>query len=162
MFNDVYIPTVTMMIGLPGSGKTTWCKDLIDKDTMYINPDEIRIRKFGDVMDMSNNIEVFKIAGELLDEGLAFGKDIILDATNVNRKIRAIAIDKCRGKAKVVGVFLDIDYDEAVKRQDKREHKIPNDVIRKMYYDLEAPRYSEGFDDIIIVDENGSCKQLNR
>ncbi len=50
------IPTFTMLIGIPGSGKSTWIKEN-SKGYEIVCPDVIRTEICGDISDQSKNNE---------------------------------------------------------------------------------------------------------
>lgn len=152
--------TVTMMAGIPGSGKTTWAKDLIDDNTVYISSDEIR-KEFGDVNDMSNNKKVFDTLRERYITALRNCQNVILDATHAKKKYRKEYIDIANENgAEISCVYMDIDYEVAQERNAKRERQVPNDVIRKMFYEFETPTVDEGFKFVIAIDKNGGTTHL--
>jgi len=152
---------VTMMIGIPGSGKSTWAADMMEQDTVRINRDEIRMQVFGVEFDKQFEVQVKIIALDRYRKALEDKKFIILDNCNLTKSQRYewIAIAKEYG-ASITAVYMDIDYKEAFARQHNRERQVPQDVIRSMYIALESPMKSEGFGDIIRVDSTGSWKHL--
>lgn len=46
-------------------------------------------------------------------------------------------------------------YEECIERNDKRERKVPNEVITRMYHNFYIPQYYEGFDKIEFVYNSG-------
>lgn len=153
---------VTMMIGLPGSGKSTWCRDLYDEGdgfNVYINRDTIRQEVFGVEFDSSQEPKVKAVAIETYRNALQDGLNVILDNTNLSKHSRAewIKIAKEYG-ADITAVFMNLDYKQAAARQENRERKVSVDVIRRMYLDLDPPSKDEGFSDIITVNVKGEWK----
>ena len=49
--------TLYILIGLPGSGKSTWAA--MQKDCIVLSSDEYREKLFGDATDQAHNAEVF-------------------------------------------------------------------------------------------------------
>jgi len=82
------LPSLIMMIGVPGSGKSTWIAQNKHENAVVISPDDIRRELSGNVSDQSQNGKVWFLAKERTVDALKAGKDVILDATNVATKSR--------------------------------------------------------------------------
>ena len=78
-----------VLVGLPGSGKTTWAKQYVEKNlnTVHLSSDELRIELFG-FEDQTKNHLLFRELNKRTVEALNDNKDVIYDATNLNRKKR--------------------------------------------------------------------------
>lgn len=147
---------VSMLIGVPGSGKSTWAEKIIRQtagEVRYISTDAIREQRFGDVADMSHNAEVFMIMKNSLQAAIKSGLPVILDATFVTAAERSqyIKLAKSHG-AEVTAYYSKVGLDEALQRNAKRERKVPPAVIRERFAELEEPTAAEGFDRIVILD----------
>ena len=134
------------MIGLPGSGKSTFTKN--HKECVIISTDAIRAELFGSEECQENGSLIFKIAFKRIREALEQGCDIIFDATNVSRKAR-----KCvfQFNAEHIAVFVNTDVEECKRRNSQRERKVPEFVIDKMASRLVAPTVEEGFEKVIVL-----------
>ena len=51
---------------------------------------------------------------------------------------------------KKIAVLAATPYEECLERNTKRERKVPEEVITRMYYNFYIPQYYEGFDEIQI------------
>ena len=63
-------PIFTMLVGIPGSGKSTWAennKDIVNE--VIQSSDELR-KELGDINDQSKNEEVFNILHKRIKEDL--------------------------------------------------------------------------------------------
>lgn len=83
--------TVTLTIGLPGSGKTTWAKDAINdlpQMIVRVNNDDIREALFpvGHVWKPKDENKVREVRQKRVTEFLNRGWDVILDNTYLNPK----------------------------------------------------------------------------
>ena len=83
------IPTLMMLVGIAGSGKSTYAKSLSKYYTIH-SSDDLREEMFGDVNENSreSNAKLFDELHRSIKEDLKSGKDVIYDATNLNRKRR--------------------------------------------------------------------------
>lgn len=146
-----------MMIGLPGSGKSSLVKTFKEiikitgakNNSIIISTDEIRKEINGDENCQDNNAKVFEIALNRAKENIK-DKNVIFDATNINRKRRMEILRQIKNCYKE-GIFVYTPFDECLKRNSMRERKVPIEVIKRMYKNFDIPYYAEGFDSINIV-----------
>lgn len=145
-----------MMVGIPGSGKTTYAKDnLFTNNTVYLSSDEIRINMFG-FEDQTHNQEVFERMQRETIEALKCGFDIIYDATNLNAKRRKTIIDRVK---KINGVVVNAylmctPINILLERNMTRpERKLPWDKLELLIKSIEPPMYYEGFDNIYLIND---------
>ena len=142
------------LVGLPGSGKSTYAKDIAKENgAIHLSSDEIREKYGYDGGDASKHNDVFT---EMFNDTLHYlssGRDVIYDATNVKYKDRISFLDKLRDN----GISDDINKKcivmatpvvECKKNNHKRERIVPEEVIDRMYKSYQPPYYSEGWDSI--------------
>lgn len=145
-----------MLIGVPGSGKSTWIADqpwskdcAIVSSDRYIDEEAHRQNKtYNDVFK-----DYIKIATRLMENHVliaqANGKDIIWDQTNTSAKSRKAKLDKLPDYEKIAVFFKTPPVDELTKRLASRPGKnIPWDVMTNMIKGLEFPTLEEGFSEI--------------
>ena len=88
------MPELILVIGLPGSGKSTWVREkydyarLFQGKTTILSSDQVRQELFGDENDQTHNEEVFQYIKEVAVGRLKMGHRVIIDATNLTRKSR--------------------------------------------------------------------------
>ena len=85
-----------IMIGIPGSGKSTFAKQYLqDDDTLYISRDDIRysLLKEGDKYFKKED-EVFRKFGASIQDGLKKGYNVIADATHLTPQARLKLINR--------------------------------------------------------------------
>jgi len=149
--------TLYIAVGLPGSGKSTYAKNFIkDKDIEYLSSDELRAVYGKDQSDQSVTSIVFGHIKRKVDEFLKDGKNVLVDATSVNRKERSDYIKTAKKYgAKVVAIVFKMDRDGLIDRNKKRGEQggreVPTFVIDKMLAKFEEPSYDEGIDVMIYV-----------
>jgi predicted kinase len=155
------MPTYTMLVGVPGAGKSAWlAKQRIDwHDTIVASTDniiELRAREQGKTYS-----EVFQkeIKGatqqmnQMIQNALAQGLNVVHDQTNVSAKARAVKLAQVPDTYRKVAVFFPTPPDAELKRRlENRPGKtIPMNVVLAMKSQLEMPSEAEGFDQVIVV-----------
>jgi len=149
--------TLYITVGLPGSGKSTYVKNFIkDKDIEYLSSDSLRVVYGKSEEDQTVTPLVFGHIKRKVDEFLKDGKNVLVDATSVNRKERSDYINTAKKYgAKVVAIVFKMDRQGLIDRNKKRGEQggreVPTFVIDKMLAKYEEPSYSEGIDVIIYV-----------
>ena len=145
-------PIFMVMVGAVASGKSTYAKRYADDCNVEIfSSDEYREKMYGDATDQSHNDKVFETLYRDLREALKAGKDCILDATNCTVKSRLKALDAVKGvECEKIASIITTDAEECIKRNEKRERKVPEDVVYKYIKGFEMPLPWEGWDRIYI------------
>ena len=142
-------PTLTILVGISASGKSTKVKELaIDNKAIIVSSDAIR-GEFGEVINQSNNNEVFKLFHHRIKVGLTNGYNVIADATNITIKSRKQIFETVKNiNCEVIGYVMTKPIDKCIEDNIYREYPVPHHVIMKQM----IPFYEEGFDKIIIND----------
>ena len=149
--------TLYITVGLPGSGKSTYVKNFIkDKEIEYLSSDSLRAVYGKSEEDQTVTPLVFGHIKRKVDEFLKDGKNVLVDATSVNRKERSDYINTAKKYgAKVVAIVFKMDRQGLIDRNKKRGEQggrvVPDWVIDKMFAKFEEPSYSEGIDVMIYV-----------
>lgn len=146
-----------LLVGIPGSGKTTYAVKYIDNNpnTVHLSSDKIRAELWGDEATQGDNNEVFSLMQSRTIEALNNGKSVIYDATNVTRKDRAYIISLCPKHVKIEAHVVWAPIETCIERDTARERTVGKAVIDKMLKRFQSPFYDEGFHDIKIVMPNG-------
>jgi predicted kinase len=149
--------TLYIAVGLPGSGKSTYAKNFIKgKDIEYLSSDELRAVYGKDETDQSVTPIVFGHIKRKVDEFLKDGKNVLVDATSVNRRERSDYINSAKKYgAKVVALVFKMDRNGLIARNKKRGEEggrvVPTHIIDRMLSKYEDPSFDEGIDVIIYV-----------
>ena len=152
-----------MLIGIPGSGKSTAAQKLSEiYNAPIYSSDDIRKELYGDASVQDNPKKVFDILHKRIIEGLNKYSNVIYDATNIYSKYRkefleSLPIDDARYN---ICIVLAERPDVCIKRQSLRERQVPEEVIRKMADRLQFPIYDEGWDEIYTYYHNGDESSL--
>ena len=142
--------TLFVMVGIPGSGKSTYANTLGFK---VVSTDSIREELFGDASDQRNGDVVFSTAFERLNEELKSGNSVVFDATNVRRDARERVLENCKNNySKAVAVVMNTSLGNCITRNDGRDRNVPVSVIRRMYHSFDPVTEDEKFDEVITVD----------
>lgn len=135
---------VYMMCGLPGSGKSTFAKNLVNSGT-YISSDDIREELFGDASVQKNGKLVFDVFYFRAKNCLKNGEDVILDATFIDKKSRKQMFEKLGNDHKYIAYVIDCGVDYAKHNNSLRDRVVPDEVIEKMNKRFVHPSIDEGF-----------------
>jgi len=154
-------PTVYMVIGISGSGKSTWIKNqnFNWKNTALISTDaniERVAAELGKTYSDVFSSTIKQATSEMnqqLQQAIQNKMNIVWDQTNLTANVRRSKLAKIPKNYKKVAVFLmpptDAELDRRLKS--RKGKNIPNDVIAAMKQQLEMPTEAEGFDKIIVV-----------
>lgn len=151
-----------LMVGCPASGKTTWAKKFAEhkaereEEVYIVSSDAIREELFGDERIQRDPTKVFELAHKRIINALEAGYEyVIFDATNITRKNRTALMNKIAHihDEKRCVVFAE-PYQTLCERNKSRSREVPQEVIWRMITQFEVPLYSEGYDDIYIVNHN--------
>ena len=139
-----------------GSGKTTWCKDFIkNKNIKYISRDEIRFSLLEERDKyFSKEDEVVKTFIQQINEGLKT-QNVIADATHLTAKSRKMILNQITTPySEIIVVYIKTKLRVALRRNKKRMGRayVPEDIIRKMYYEIEIPTEKENIDELWTVE----------
>ncbi|NGZ77081.1 ATP-binding protein [Saccharibacillus alkalitolerans] len=152
--------TIHMLIGIPGSGKSVYAQKL-EQETrgVIVSTDAIRLKLFGGESRQKNTYVIFDEAFREIGAALEAGRDVIFDATNVDRDRRGKFVKRfadCRIEAHV----FDTLYETAVRRISSRKRKLDGKIMAKYAKNLQFPLPGEGFEAVHPVhmpDESVLC-----
>lgn len=146
-------PTLIILVGISGSGKSTYAKKYIESHsgTVYLSSDNIRKELYGDETIQDNHSLVFYRMQTRTVDALNFGSDVIYDATNLTRKDRASIISQCPKFAKIEAHIVWAPIEVCIERDAARKRTVGKEVIDRMLKRFQAPYYDEGIDEIKVI-----------
>lgn len=141
---------VILLVGLPGSGKSTW---LAQREEVAISSDEVRRLLTGDAANQRVNSQVFETVRYLLQQRLTIGMEVTyIDATNLTAAERKPYIDLAHAHgATAEAVFFDVPLDECKRRNAARARVVPEEAMDKLAGRLTPPHLDEGFASILRI-----------
>ncbi|WP_396192227.1 AAA family ATPase [Flavobacterium sp.] len=156
-------PTLTLLIGCPASGKSTYAEWMVKTTpkTMRISRDEIRFAQFQDVMDAATESMITKIINAQIKALLSNGWNVILD--NCHNKFEYIKqpIAEFNEMATIEFKLFDLPLDELYTRNENRTRKVPKKVIENMYHQLQKLKQDFDFKAIKKVIKNIEYAEQN-
>lgn len=150
------MPKCYQLVGVPGSGKSTW----VNAQNWAINCAQVGTDKWVEIYAReigSTYNEVFKdfmpTAVDLMTKEVVvareIGRDIIWDQTSVNVKSRAKKFRMLPDYYHIAVVFKTPEHTELMRRLMNRPGKnIPDHVVASMIDSFEMPSEEEGFKEI--------------
>jgi len=133
---------VTVMSGLPASGKDTWiARHLPDLPSISLDA----IRGELEAASTRNQGSVVQVAREKAREFLRAGRNFVWNATNVSREIRTQVIDLIAAyDAQVRIVYVEASHAALFGQNQTRDSVVPPSAIERMLDRWEVPDRMEG------------------
>ena len=153
------MPKLYMLIGIPGSGKSTWQKNSKAAMTAYLASTDQFIELYASINHKTYD-EVFKDIiksaekdmYEMVMTAVKNDGDIVWDQTNLNRKTRAKKLIMIPDYYEKIAVVFPVP-DDLDKRLANRPGKtIPYHVMKNMIDSFEYPQMDEGINVIVRAD----------
>lgn len=161
------IPTIIVMVGLPGSGKSTIVKTVVAcAGCVCVSTDEY----IDMVVDSHNKAyptqkpitynDVFseyisdatRHMNKMFERAIKAGENVIWDQTNLSRKKRAKILSRVPDGYYKIAHYVNVDEETRQTQLAQRVGKdIPAHVDASMIANLEEPSLDEGFDEIITT-----------
>ena len=158
--------TIHVLVGIPGSGKSTYAKSL-EKQKGYIIVSSDTVRNLHPDWEESLIFpEVYRLCSEYLKNG----QDIIYDATNITPKVRkrlVTSLEPYNVKYDMIAYYFPIDYETCLKRvetrnEDKNERFFPLDILKSYSENIIAPSLEEGFKEIKVIEQSSLNETFNK
>lgn len=155
------------MVGLPGSGKTTYARVKLSRHA-YISVDNVRDlrswRRRRRILiaryDEERPVRLGRMSGNkkaecmMVGDALAAGRSVVVDDTNLTRAVRRVYVALARMHGAHIRAVFFADFEGARARNAMRagNDRVPDDAVDRMRDLLEPPAKSEGFDKVDVME----------
>lgn len=154
------MPTLYVLCGAPGCGKSTWAKGMA-QNAIHISRDIIRFNLLDENDDyFDKETLVFKLFIKAIQDGLNNNNNVIADATHLNLGSRQKLLSNLNlDNVYVKVVYFRVPLQTCLRRNEMREGraKVPEDVVMKFWNSLTQPNLEieTNIDECIIINEKG-------
>jgi predicted kinase len=135
-------PEVVFLVGLPASGKSSFCRKHFASSHILISKDLMKNRKRREDRQL-----------RLLSEALNRGESVVIDNTNISVSARFASLQLAKSlRARTRAFYFPIALDDSRSRNlGPGRTKVPEVAIYVAAKSLEPPTCAEGFDEVIVV-----------
>lgn len=150
---------VNILVGVAGSGKSTFISNNIKTNDVHLSSDNIRKELYGDLYQ-NDPKKVFDLMKERLFNAIDQNvTNIWYDATNISRKNRRTlynSIKQYKNSVNVRIICIFASLPTILKQNNLRRGlaKVPENVIKRMYFNLEVPRLTVDCDEIVVINNS--------
>ena len=142
---------LVMLVGIPGSGKSTFSREYEGRGYRIHSSDLIRRELYGVEEIQGKSSEVFGLLEQRVRKDLAAGRSCVIDATNLSRKRRMAMIRSLAKHADRKTCILVLATPAVCMERNKaRSRTVPPEAIYRMLCSFETPYYYEGWDTIKV------------
>ena len=156
------MPNLIMLVGVPGTGKSTWIRKFKQKNPnenwVVVSSDDV-LDELGRDEGISYQDSFEKYSGfaqkemyRRAEKAIQNGDNVIWDQTNMNKKARRKKLNMFPDSYTKQAVVFVVSDPEVKRRLEKREKEtgkhIPDHVMKNMAASYQAPTKEEGFSKI--------------
>lgn len=133
---------VVLLVGIAGSGKSTLAMKAFYNNALVVSSDECRKEICGDEANQSVNAQAFQLFYKKIEDGILNGKQVIADATNLDKFSRTKIYDIAkRNNVPIYALVFNVPLD-IIKEQNKmRDRVVPEYVIDNMFKKMQTTYY---------------------
>ena len=144
---------IVMLVGVPGSGKTTYAKYL-EKEEGYVRLSQDEIYRIPKKMSLTEYTK------QRIKESVESGKDVVLDGTYVNRGYRFRMVQFCKElDAELYMCVFKATLDDCIKHNNEKTGMKPSErKVRQLYSVFQEPTEDE-CENITEIDSDWFSKQ---
>jgi protein phosphatase len=150
------VTTLYILIGLPGSGKSSWARENCSRlDAVVVGSDEIRREFRASGGDFFHDDIVFAELEGRARSFLTAGQSVIIDATHLARRYRTYTLELSSDThAERVAIWFDVPLETCLRRNAGRSNRtfgdqpVPAENVRELD-DLFQPPGDDEFDEVV-------------
>lgn len=143
------MPTLHVLCGPPGAGKTTLSKQL----TEQYNAKLVCFDELPGAFSVSRHKQVRREMHEGLANDLSYYDHVVCDDVNTKLETR---LDILAGLSDVdckkILYVMTTDLEECLRRNRERDRTLPDQVVINIFRSYEHPTLHEGWDEIIYIE----------
>lgn len=142
-------PTLWVMVGLSGSGKSSVAKEIAENNpnTIIVSLDNIGEELTGDYGNQENNEEVCKVFRKRIREALENNMNVIADEKNITMRSRRAIIENIKGiECRKIVYLIPKPFEQCKIDNLNRQHPVPKEVLDKQIRKFQIVFYEEGWD----------------
>ena len=159
-------PTFLMLVGVPGSGKSTFIQKLIEvtgQDIVIASTDDLieaaaqrQGTTYSEIFGTLNFKQLKAQMNSTIDQAVSKLQHVALDQTNMSKKSRASKLRDIPETYKKACLNFTVDDKVLRQRLDERAKRtgkvIPDFVLKNMFNTYQPPSRDEGFHHIFEID----------
>lgn len=133
--------TAFVMVGAPGSGKSTHAEKLASiENAVIVSGDDIRSELYGSREIQGSWVEIHDEIERQVADAVERGKNVILDGTHYKHVYRNEAITLLRscGFESVEAVVLDVSLATCLARNFTRARNVPDYIVKQIHSTLQC------------------------
>jgi len=165
------LKVLCLLIGLPGSGKSTYIKQTATNNAIILSTDGIREELFGPVFNEKIKQEVFKELIVRTQNSIENNHEVIVDTTFLNdeflRKTFIEQIKQHPTHVKITAIVFDTEISVCLIRDKSRTANriVGQEIIKELEKGLSFPEKDNDFNDVfkrrVVALTDKEFKQLN-
>lgn len=176
---------ILILIGIPGSGKSTWAKEFVRSNESWtrVCRDDFRemLKNSGVVENKVENI-INELVDATIEQSLLKKMNVIIDNTNLKVKYINDIIEKFKYSADIDYRVFDISLDKAIERNNNRTKNVGKPMLVKMNAEYKIlmdsfnfqpvkkierrpvvqPDFNSKLQDAVIFDIDGTLAHMGR
>ena len=147
------MPVLRVMIGVAGSGKSTYLVNNPRPQEVVLSPDQYLVEQYNYQWTPERAAEAWAVEYQRFGRLILEQKELAFDAMFLSRIERSALVHIAKGAGyELWAVCMITPLELCLERNQKRDREpVPDERIRQMHSRLRIPTQDEGFDQVIQV-----------